>query len=105
MFHLEASAGRARFNTKGLPILKVAKELNDGVRMVRENVVSILINDTVGVQRANPDAYKAQVAKAHDAGEPLLQADADAVMRYLDTVKAAQAATQVPVAEPLPVAA
>ena len=101
--------GTPRFNVKGLPILKVAKELSDGIRMVRENFITTLVRDITRVQKGDPDAYKAQVARAHDAGEPVLQADADRVMRYLADVKAAQdaaqAATQVPVAEALPIAA
>ena len=101
--------GTPRFNTKGLPILKVAKQLADGVNMVRANIITKLTTDTATVQRADPAAYKAQLQRSHDAGEPVLQADAARVLAYLETVKAAQdaalAATQVPVAELLPVAA
>ncbi|GEM_PF-6216889 len=101
--------GSPRFNSKGAPVVKVAKELSDCVKLVRENFVTILLQDTAHVQKASPAAFKAQLQKSHDAGAPVLQADADAVTRYLNEVKAAQdaalAAAQAPAAEALPVAA
>lgn len=97
--------GTPRFSEKGTPMTKVAKELSDCVRLVRENFVAILARDAARVQKGDPEGYKAQLQRSQKAGTPVLQADADAVMRYLAAVKAAQDAAQAPAPEAVPAAA
>ena len=86
--------GTPRFNSKGFPMTTVAKELATQVRVVRENFVATLVVYASGVRREKPADYKAQVEHSRDAGEAVLNADADKVLRYLENQKAVQAAVE-----------
>ncbi|GEM_PF-1136410 len=63
--------GTVRFAQNGRPVLRVAKDLSDQIRMVRENFEAGLVQYAVGVQKANPDGYKAQVMANLQAGIPI----------------------------------
>lgn len=68
-------AGAVRFSQAGRPVVRVAKEISDNVRLVRDNFTANLINYAGEVMRDNPEAYKAQVASAQKAGEPIYNHD------------------------------
>ncbi len=68
-------AGAVRFSQAGRPVIRVAKELADNVRLVRENFTANLLNYAGSVIRENGEAYKAQIALAQKAGEPIYQHD------------------------------
>ena len=87
------SDGTPKFSKTGHPVLRVVRELSDQVRIVRENIAFGLLAYAGAVQKANPDAYKAQVEASQKAGEPLVQKDANTVADYLTKVKAETAET------------
>ena len=68
-------AGAVRFSPTGRPVIRVAKEISDSVRMVREDLTAHLLNYTECVIKDNPEGYKAQIALAKKAGEPIKQHD------------------------------
>jgi len=67
--------GSVKFSKTGRPVTKVAKELSDNIRLVRENFTASLQAYANGVIAENPEGYKAEVEKARQAGEPILTRD------------------------------
>jgi len=68
--------GSVRFSPNtGRPVVKVAKELQDNVKLVRENFVAGLMAYTHEVFTENPDAYRAQVEAGQSAGQPIIEVD------------------------------
>ena len=67
--------GAVRFTQAGRPVVRVAKEIGDSVRLVRDNFTANLLNYAGSVIRDNADGYKTQVALAKKAGEPISQHD------------------------------
>jgi hypothetical protein len=67
--------GAVRFSQAGRPVIRVAKELGDNIRLVRDNFTANLLNYAGAVIRDNADSYKAQVELARKAGEPIYQHD------------------------------
>jgi hypothetical protein len=67
--------GAVRFSQAGRPVIRVAKEIADNVRLVRDNFTANLLNYAGAVIRDNADGYKAQVELARKAGEPIYQHD------------------------------
>ena len=70
-----APDGSVKFSKSGRPVTKVAKELADNVRLVRENFVAGLLAYTNTVATDNPDGYKEQIATAREAGQPIIAND------------------------------
>lgn len=68
-------AGQVRFSQAGRPVIRVAKEIADNVKMVRDNFTANLLNYTGSVMRDNAEGYKAQIETAKKAGEPIYQHD------------------------------
>ena len=75
--------GAVKFSKTGRPVTKVAKDLSDSIRMVRENFTAGLLTFTNGVITEMPDAYKAQVEIAQKAGEPIIRKDRDNLQEAL----------------------
>ncbi len=53
----------------------MVKELADSIRLVRENFKAGLISYASSVAQSKPDNYKAEIAGAIKAGEPILTKD------------------------------
>ena len=68
-------AGAVRFSQSGRPVIRVAKEISDNVRLVRDNFTANLVNYAGEVMNQNAEAYKAQIELARKAGEPIYQHD------------------------------
>jgi len=68
-------AGQVRFSQAGRPVIRVAKEISDNVRLVRDNFTANLLNYAGSVMRDNAEGYKAQIETARKAGEPIYQHD------------------------------
>jgi len=68
-------AGQVRFSQAGRPVIRVAKEIADNVRLVRENFTANLLNYAGSVMRDNEEGYKAQIEMAKKAGDPIYQHD------------------------------
>jgi hypothetical protein len=67
--------GSVKFSKTGRPVTKVAKDIADSVRLVKDNFTAGLLAYANGVITDNPDGYKAQVEMAREAGEPILNRD------------------------------
>jgi len=67
--------GSVKFSKTGRPVTKVARELSDSVKLVRDNFTAGLLAYANGVITDNPDGYKAQIESARVAGEPILVKD------------------------------
>jgi hypothetical protein len=67
--------GSVKFSKAGRTVVKVAKDLSDNIRLVRENFTAELINYANGVVAEMPEAYKKQVETAKKAGEPIISKD------------------------------
>jgi len=68
-------SGAVRFSQAGRPVIRVAKDISDNVRLVRDNFTANLINYAGEVMNQNTEAYKAQIELANKAGEPIAQHD------------------------------
>ena len=68
-------SGAVRFTQAGRPVIRVAKELSDNVRMVRDNFTANLLNYAGEVIRERGEDYKRTVELATKAGEPIYQHD------------------------------
>src|SRR4030042_3845000 len=83
--------GSIKFSKTGNPVLKVAKELQDNVRMVRENFIAGWLAYAKAVREANPEGYKAEIAKDQEAGTPIIEKDRQALEQALAILAEAQA--------------
>jgi hypothetical protein len=69
-----------RFNEKsGKPVIRVAKELADSVRLVRENFVANLQQYAGSVRKGNTEGYSDEVRLNAEAGKPIVMADREAL--------------------------
>ena len=64
--------GSVRFSKRGTPITRVAKDLADTIRMVRDNFSAGLLGYTEQVIAKDKSGYKAQIELAKKAGEPII---------------------------------
>ena len=86
--------GAVRFSQAGRPVIRVAKELADNVRLVRDNFTANLLNYAGAVIRDKADGYKAQVEQARKAGEPIFQHDKNQLASALKAKAEAEALAQ-----------
>ncbi len=77
-------AGQVRFSDSGRPSMRVAPELSQQIRVVRENFQASLMNYTGTVMEENGDAYRAQVERNQQAATPLLEQDTKMLQEELD---------------------
>jgi len=77
-------AGAVRFSQSGRPVIRVAKELSDNVRLVRDNFTANLVSFAGEVMESNPNEYKAQLEQANRAGLPIAQHDSKALSKALE---------------------
>jgi hypothetical protein len=83
--------GAVRFSQAGRPVIRVAKEIADSVRLVRDNFTANLINYAGEVMRDNAEGYKAQVEIANKAGAPIYQHDRAELSKAIEAQAVAQA--------------
>jgi hypothetical protein len=67
--------GSVKFSKTGRPVLKVAKDIANSVRLVKDNFTAGLLAYANGVITDNPEGYKAQIEIAREAGQPILDKD------------------------------
>lgn len=75
--------GCPRFNKNGKPQVKVVKELAEIIRTVRENFTVTLGSFAKGIFSGNPEDYKALMASAKQAGEPIINRDRLAIQEAI----------------------
>ena len=71
--------GSVKFSNSGRPVIRVAKELQDNIKLVRENFVAGLTAFAQSVIDNQPDDYKAQVETSQQAGKPIVERDRQAL--------------------------
>jgi len=87
--------GVAKFNTNtGKPVIRVAKELGEGVKMVRENLVANLQHFSATVRKNKAEEYKAEVSTSIEAGKPIREADRIAISKAVAEAMAEAMAKQ-----------
>ena len=84
-------SGAVRFSQSGRPVIRVAKELSDNVRLVRDNFTANLINYAGEVMNDNAEAYKAQLEQSIKAGAPIAQHDSLELSKALEARAEAEA--------------
>lgn len=67
--------GSVKFSKAGRPVIRVAKDINDNVKLVRENFIAGLQNYASSVISENAEGYKEQVKLATEAGAPIQDHD------------------------------
>ena len=72
-----------KFSKSGRPVTKVATDLADNIRMVRDNFTAGLLGYANGVITENPDGYKAEIELARKAGAPIVTRDRENLDRAL----------------------
>jgi hypothetical protein len=77
--------GTVKFGKTGRPVIKVAKEMADSVKLARENFAAQLVAYANGVALENPEGYKAEVQANAEAGKPILAKDREALDNALAT--------------------
>ena len=102
--------GSVKFSQNGRPVLKVASELSEQIRMVRDNFTASLVNYAGSVQKARPDQYKAEVQACYEAGQPIAEkmgqdVEAALVMRQAEEAQPPAEATPEPEKEAVGAAA
>ncbi len=65
--------GAVKFSKSGKPVIKVVKEIADGVKLVRENMVANGLAYIQDVRQTNPEGYKATTEAAQEAGSPIIE--------------------------------
>jgi len=78
--------GEVKFSKTGRPVVRVAKEIADQVKVVRENFTANLLSFAGAVARKEKDAYKAQVEAAQAAGVPIVARDNEALKAAYDAL-------------------
>jgi len=87
--------GVAKFNPNtGKPVIRVAKELGEGVKMVRENLVANLQHFSATVRKNKAEEYKAEVSTSIEAGKPIREADRIAISKAVAEAMAEAMAKQ-----------
>jgi hypothetical protein len=87
--------GVAKFNPNtGKPVIRVAKELGEGVKMVRENLIANLQHFSATVRKAEADKYKVVVTASIEAGKPIREADRIAISKAVAEAMAEAIAKQ-----------
>ncbi len=94
--------GSVKFSKSGRPVTKVAKDIADNVRLVRENFVAGLQSYANGVMTENPDSYKAEIDKAKKAGEPIINRDKQNLEQAIVQLREQQLAEAMAQAEAKP---
>lgn len=87
-------AGNVRFTQSGRPSMRIAPELTQQIRIVRENFVASLMDFSGTVMEEHAEAYAAKVKLNQDAATPVLAQDEKLLQEELDRQAAALAAEQ-----------
>lgn len=71
--------GSVKFSKSGKPVIKVVKDIQDAVRLMRENLVAELQQYTANVRSKQKDAYTEHVRLSLEAGAPIVERDRQAL--------------------------
>jgi hypothetical protein len=93
--------GTPKFSQNGKPVIRIARELSEQIKLVRENFMAGLLSYAETVQKAMPNEFKAQVEAAQKAGETITTQDAAALTAYFEVLKAKAEAEAQATPEPV----
>ena len=104
--------GSVKFSKTGRPVYRVAKDIADNIRLIKDNFTYNLLDYASQVKDDMPDQFQAQIDTALKAGAPIIQRDthkldraiAQATAQALKEAKSPKAAAP-PKGEKEPVAA
>ena len=86
--------GTVRFSPNGRPVIRVAKDLSDNIRLIRENFTAGLMAYAHGVSMENAEAWRAEVVKDGEAGKPIITHDnemlSEAIAKVMSDMSEAQ---------------
>lgn len=91
--------GAVRFTPSGRPVIRVAKEITDAVRLIREDLIASMVNYSGEVIRDNADGYKAQLELNRKLGDPIKVHDErqrDLALKAIADKVAAEAVAEAP---------
>ena len=69
--------GSVKFSKNGKPVIKVAKDIADNVRLVRENFVAGLLDYATSVKAKHEAKYLEQIKLNIEAGRPIAERDTE----------------------------
>lgn len=81
-----AKDGSVRFGNNGKPVIRVAKDISNSVKMVRENFIANLQAFANDVFTKNEAGYKATVKLALEAGKPIAERDAEKLREAMEAL-------------------
>ena len=84
-------AGSVRFSANGKPVVRVAKELSDSVRMVRDNFTANLISYAGDVMTSHSEAYSKELEIASKVGEAIGNHDKAELSKAMEAIREAEA--------------
>ena len=76
-----AKDGSVRFSQSGKPVIRVAKELSDNVRIVRENFTATLLSHVDAVKAEMPTEYEAMQIASVNAGKAVANVDSESLAK------------------------
>lgn len=77
--------GSPKFNTNtGRPVIRVAKDINEQVRLVRENFVAGLQAYAGSVRENNAEGYSQEIRLNAEAGSPIMAKDTQALQSAIE---------------------
>jgi hypothetical protein len=76
-----AKDGSVKFSQSGKPVIRVAKEVSDNVRIVRENFTATLLAHAESVKSEQPENWDATVAANVKAGNAVANVDRENLSR------------------------
>jgi len=102
--------GSVKFSKTGRPVMRVARDIADTVRLVRDNFAANLLDYTSQVKDDMPDQFQKQVDIAQRAGEPIVQRDSRNLDKAVaqataEAIRQAEKAPKAPKGEKIPVPA
>jgi hypothetical protein len=92
-------AGAVRFSQNGKPVIRVAKEVSDSVKMVRDNFVANLLQYTGEVMTSHSEEYTNQLSLAEKMGKPIAQHDNAELSKAIEAMKEAEATQEATTTE------
>ena len=99
--------GQPKFSDRtGKPIIRVAGEIGQQVRLMRENYTANLAHFTATVLKAEPEKYNAEVQSARTAGQPIVERDRQSIrtaimLQLQESAKKEASKTASPEPEPV----
>lgn len=67
--------GSVKFSKTGRPVMRVARDIADNIRLIKDNFTANLLDYASQVMDDMPDQFQTQIDTAQRAGAPIIQRD------------------------------